>query len=105
MRRVNWLLSLLGAGALIALSAPMVSALPEGELPAGYYATVVVNGQMVPTTPGTVIAVGHVGSAGCEFAPLTVELTGRVPDDMGAAAMAIRIEVDESCAWLWRELE
>jgi hypothetical protein len=49
MRRVNWLLSLLGAGALIALSAPMLSALPEGELPAGYYATVVVNGQMVPT--------------------------------------------------------
>ena len=97
MRRVKWALSLLGAGVLIALSAPMVSALTEGELPPGYEATVVLNGHEVPATPGTVIAVGRAGSAGCEFRTLRAEVSGRVPDDMGPAAMAIRIEVDESC--------
>jgi hypothetical protein len=105
MRRVKWALSLLGAGALIALSAPMVSALTEGELPPGYDATVVLNGHEVPATPGTVIAVGQAGSAGCEFRTFRAEVSGRVPDDMGPAAMAIRIEVDELCQMVVSSVE
>jgi hypothetical protein len=86
----------IGVATLLVLFGPAATAIAQQGLPPGYRATVTINGHVVPATPGTVIAVGSTNATGCNFAT-DAEVSGRVPDGIGAAALEIRLSVTDSC--------